>query len=156
MSYPITANGFNKIKEELNNLKKVERPLIIERIAIARSHGDLSENAEYHAAREKHSFIEGRITYLEGIVADAQVIDPLALSGEKVLFGATVTVYDVDADEEVDYNLVGEIESDVENNRLSVTSPIGRALIGKMIGDTAVVDTPGGKRELEILDVKFI
>ena len=158
MSIPITKGGFEKISEEVRHLKKVERPAIIAKIAEARSHGDLSENAEYHAAREKQSFIEGRIEYLDGVIADAEVIDVLKFKNEKekVLFGATVKLLDNDTDEEVVYTLVGEVESDPEHGRISIASPKGRALIGKMLGDDVVVQTPAGAREYEILEVKYV
>ena len=158
MSIPITKGGYEKISEEVRHLKKVERPAIIAKIAEARSHGDLSENAEYHAAREKQSFIEGRIEYLDGVIADAEVIDILKFKNEKekVLFGATVKLLDNDTDEEVVYTLVGEVESDPEHGRISIASPKGRALIGKMLGDDVVVQTPAGAREYEILEVKYV
>ncbi len=155
-AYPITVEGYDAIRKELDNLKKVERPEIIKRIAEARSHGDLSENAEYHSAKEKQSFIEGRIQHLEGIVASAEVIDPLKQKGKRVLFGATVKVYDIDKDEEITYKLVGEIESDLSKGRISVRSPIGASLIGKEVGDEVLVQTPAGKKSYEILDVKYI
>lgn len=153
---PITKDGFEKISEELKHLKKVERPDIIKKIAEARSHGDLSENAEYHAARERQSFIEGRIGYLEGIIADAQIIDVSKLSGDKVLFGATVVLMDVENESEIQYTLVGEVESDPKKGRISVSSPIGRSLVGKSEGDEVKVVTPSGVREYEILEVKYI
>lgn len=156
MSIPITRVGYNKIVDELTHLKKVERPAIIAKIAEARSHGDLSENAEYHAAREKQSFIEGKIEYLDGVIANAEVIDVEKLSGDKVLFGATVKLLDNDTDKEVVYTLVGEVESDPDHGRISVTSPIGRALIGKMLDDDVTVQTPGGAREYNILEVKYV
>ena len=156
MSIPITKGGYEKILEEARQLKKVERPAIIAKIAEARSHGDLSENAEYHAAREKQSFIEGRIEYLDGVIADAEVIDVEKLSGDKVLFGATVKLLDNDTDEEVVYKLVGEVESDPEHGKISIASPKGRALIGKMLGDDVTVQTPAGAREYEILEVKYV
>lgn len=153
---PITKDGFEKISEELKHLKKVDRPDIIKKIAEARSHGDLSENAEYHAARERQSFIEGRIGYLEGIIADAQIIDVSKLSGDKVLFGATVVLMDVENESEIQYTLVGEVESDPKKGRISVSSPIGRSLVGKSEGDEVKVVTPSGVREYEILEVKYI
>ena len=156
MSIPITKGGYEKIVEEARHLKKVERPAIIAKIAEARSHGDLSENAEYHAAREKQSFIEGRIEYLDGVIADAEVIDVAKLSGDKVLFGATVKLLDNDTDEEVVYTLVGEVESDPEHGKISIASPKGRALIGKELGDDVTVQTPAGTREYEILEVKYV
>lgn len=156
MSIPVTKGGYEKILEEVKYLQKVERPAIVAKIAEARSHGDLSENAEYHAAREKQSFIEGRIEYLNGVIADAEVIDVTKLSGSKVLFGATVKLLDEDNDEEVTYTLVGEPETDPEHGRISIASPKGRALIGKSVGDDVVVQTPAGPREYEILDVKYV
>ena len=156
MSVPITKVGYEKIVEEVRQLKKVDRPAIIAKIAEARSHGDLSENAEYHAAREKQGFIEGRIEYLDGIIADAEVIDVSKLSGDKVLFGATVKLLDENTDQEVSYTLVGEVESDPKNGRISIASPKGRALIGKMVGDDVTVQTPGGALEYEILEVKYV
>jgi len=153
---PITKDGFEKISEELKHLKKVDRPDIIKKIAEARSHGDLSENAEYHAARERQSFIEGRIGYLEGIIADAQIIDVSKLSGDKVLFGATVVLMDVENESEIQYTLVGEVESDPKKGKISVSSPIGRSLVGKSEGDEVKVVTPSGVREYEILEVKYI
>lgn len=154
--YPLTVDGYNSIKKEVEHLKKVERPEIIERIAEARSHGDLSENAEYHAAREKQSFIEGRIKYLDSVIADSEVIDPTKLSGDRILFGATVTLFDNDAEEEITYKLVGELESDLEQGKLSITSPIGGGLIGKELGDEVTIVTPAGKKVYEVLDVEFI
>jgi transcription elongation factor GreA len=153
---PITKEGYQRVVEELNKLKKIERPDIIKKIAEARSHGDLKENAEYHAARERQSFIEGRIGYLEGIIADSKVIDPLTFSGTKVLFGATVTILDLNTDEETRYKIVSEVESDPKNGKISVTSPIGRALIGKNEGDELKVQTPSGIKEYEVVEVQFI
>ncbi len=153
---PITKEGYQAVVDELNKLKKVERPDIIKKIAEARSHGDLKENAEYHAARERQSFIEGRIAYLEGIVAESKVIDPSSLSGSKVLFGATVTILDLESDEETTYKIVSEVESDPKNGKISVTSPIGRALIGKNEGDELKVQTPSGVKEFEVVEVQFI
>lgn len=154
--YPITVAGLNAIKKELEHLIKVERPAIIKAIAEARSHGDLSENAEYHAARERQSFIEGRIQHLEGIIATAEVIDPTKFSGDRVLFGATVTLFDLEKEEEVVYQIVSEIEADVSNGKISVTSPIGAALIGKSVGDEVKVKTPSGIRTYEIVSVAFV
>lgn len=153
--FPITATGFKQLEEELKNLKTVERPAIIEAIAEARAHGDLSENAEYHSARERQSFIEGRIMELEGRMSYAEVIDPKTLSGDKVMFGATVELVDEDTEEEVTYQIVGEYEADVDHNRLSNTAPLSRALIGKAIGDSVEVRTPKGERAYEILSVKY-
>lgn len=152
---PMTVTGQAKLREEIRRLKDVERPSVIAAIAEARAHGDLSENAEYHAAKEKQSFIEGRIREVEDKLGRAQVIDPATLSGERVLFGATVTVSDSDSGNESTYTIVGQDEADLKSGTISVGSPIARALIGKSIGDTAVVQAPGGSRELEIVDVKF-
>ncbi len=154
--YPITVAGFTALKKELEHLKKVERPAIIKAIAEARSHGDLSENAEYHAAKERQAFIEGRIQHLEGIVAIAEVIDPSKFSGDRVLFGATVTLFDLEKEEEVVYQIVGEIEADIAKRKISVTAPIGAALIGKSVGDEVKVATPSGIRTYEIVSVAFI
>lgn len=153
--FPITKQGFTQLEAELKNLKSVERPAIIEAIAEARAHGDLSENAEYHSAREKQSFIEGRIMELEGRMSHAEVIDPTELSGPRVMFGATVDLVDEDTDEEVTYQIVGEYESDVDNGKLSNTAPLSRALIGKSVGDSVEVRTPKGEKAYEILDVKY-
>ncbi len=152
----MTAEGLAPLKEELHQLKTVERYAVIKQIAEAREHGDLSENAEYHAAREKQSFIEGRIIELEDVVSRADVIDLSKLSGGKVVrFGASVTVADVDTDEEITYFLVGPYEADIKKNKVSVQSPLGRALIGKTEGDTAEVTAPGGGKAYEVLKVKF-
>jgi transcription elongation factor GreA len=152
---PMTAEGLAPLKEELHQLKTVERYAVIKQIAEAREHGDLSENAEYHAAREKQSFIEGRIIELEDVVSRADVIDLSKLSGTTVRFGAKVTVADVDSDEEITYHLVGPYEADLKKNKISVQSPLGRALIGKTEGDTAEVSAPGGSKGYEVLKVKF-
>jgi len=155
-SFPITTEGYQKVLVEMKQLKKVERPAIIIKIAEARSHGDLKENAEYHAARERQSFIEGRIGYLNGVIADAEIIDLSKIGGEKIVFGATVTLLDLDTDEEVKYQLVGEIESDPKNGLISVATPIARSLIGKSVGDDTKVVTPAGTREYEILKVEYV
>ncbi len=152
---PMTQPGFDAVNAELKNLKSVERPAIIKAVAEAREHGDLSENAEYHSAREKHSFIEGRIKELEGIVSLAEVIDPKTLSGT-VKFGATVTLVDEDTDEEKTYQVVGEPEADIEKMKLNIKSPLARALIGKDEGDSIEVRTPGGEKAYEILSIKFV
>ena len=151
---PMTRRGFDALDAELRNLKSVERPAVIRAIAEAREHGDLSENAEYHAAREKQSFIEGRIKEVEGLIGRAEVIDPTKLSGS-IKFGATVTIVDEDTDEEKTYQIVGEPEADVHSGRVSITSPIGRALIGKSVGDTVEVATPGGGKSYEVVSVDF-
>jgi len=151
---PMTRRGFDALDAELKQLKTVERPAIIRDIAEARAHGDLSENAEYHAAREKQGFIEGRIKEIEGILSLADVIDPARLSGA-VKFGATVTIVDEDSDEEKTYQIVGEVEANIEEGLLNVRSPLARALIGKDEGDSVEVATPGGRRSYEILTVRF-
>ena len=151
----MTAPGLQRLEDELRQLKSEERPAIIRAIAEARSHGDLSENAEYHAARERQSFIEGRIAELEEIVSSAEVIDPASLSGEHVKFGAQVRVVDEETDKETTYQIVGVHEADIKIGRLSVSSPLAKALIGKKIGDTVSVPAPSGDRSYEILDVKF-
>jgi transcription elongation factor GreA len=151
----MTAEGLAPLKEELHQLKAVERYAVIKAIAEAREHGDLSENAEYHAARERQSFIEGRISELEDIISRADVIDLTKLSGKTVRFGASVTVADVDDDAEITYQLVGPYEADLKKNKISVQSPLGRALIGKTEGDTAEVTAPGGGKAYEILKVRF-
>lgn len=153
---PVTKIGFDKLAAELQNLKSVQRPAVIQAIAEARAHGDLSENAEYSAAREQQSFIEGRIKELEAVTSRAQVIDPVSLAGSTVKFGATVTIVDVDNDSEETYQIVGDYESDTENGKLSISAPVARALIGKSEGDTVKVKTPKGVTEYEILKVKFI
>ena len=152
---PMTRRGFDALDEELKQLKSVDRPAIIRDIAEAREHGDLSENAEYHAAREKQSFIEGRIKELEGLLSLAEVIDPTRLSGS-IKFGATVTVSDEDSGDEKTYQIVGETEADIENGLLNIRSPLARALIGREEGDSVDVKTPGGNRSYEILSVRFI
>jgi transcription elongation factor GreA len=151
----ITRAGFTALETELKQLKSVERPTIIRAIAEAREHGDLSENAEYHSAREKQSFIEGRIKELEGLISRSEVIDPTKLSGA-VKFGATVTIVDEDTDEEKTYQIVGEPEASLEKGLLNIKSPIARALIGKETGDSVEVRTPGGDKSYEILDIKYI
>ena len=151
---PLTAAGFKKLDDELKHLKSVERPAIIRAISEAREHGDLSENAEYHSAKEKQSFIEGRIKELEGAISLAEVIDPAKLSGP-VKFGAKVTVVDEDTDEEKTYQIVGEYEAKIEDGLLNIKSPIARALIGKDEGDSVEVRTPGGEKSYEILSIVY-
>ncbi|MDR3414131.1 MAG: transcription elongation factor GreA [Formivibrio sp.] len=156
---PLTVVGVEKLKTELQRLKSVERPAVIAAIAEARSHGDLSENAEYDAAKEKQGFIEGRIAEVESKLSNAQVIDPadLAVTAEgRVVFGATVALEDLDAGSNVTYQIVGDDEADLKSGKISVSSPIARALIGKYAGDVAEVQAPGGIREFEVLDVKYI
>jgi transcription elongation factor GreA len=152
---PMTADGLLRLEEELRHLKLVERPAVIRAIAEAREHGDLSENAEYHAARERQSFIEGRVAELEDKIARAEVIDVSKLSGKQVMFGATITLVDEDTDEKASYQIVGPDEADVKAKRLSVTSPLARALIGKKVGDSVEVTTPSGSKSYEIVRVAF-
>ncbi len=152
---PMTADGFQRLEEELRHLKLNERPAVIRQIAEAREHGDLSENAEYHAARERQSFIEGRLAELEDKIARAEVIDVSKLSGKQVKFGATITVVDEDTDEKNSYQIVGPDEADVREKRLSITSPLARAVIGKKVGDTVEVMTPNGSKSYEIVRVAF-
>ena len=153
---PMTKKGYEAVQEELKNLKNVERPAIIAAIAEARAHGDLSENAEYHAAKEKQSFIEGRIQELEGAIGCAQVVDVAALSGDRVVFGATVELFDVDTEAESTYQIVGQYEADLEKGRISVLSPLARALIGKNVGDETHVASPNGGKTYEIMNVKYV
>ncbi|WP_069186271.1 transcription elongation factor GreA [Candidatus Terasakiella magnetica] len=152
---PMTAEGCAQLEEELKNLKSVERPNVIAAIAEAREHGDLSENAEYHAAREKQGFIEGRIKELEAVISVAEVIDPKALSGDVVRFGATLLVVDEDTDEETEYQIVGQYEASLEEGKISVGSPLARGLIGKTLGDSVEVRTPAGSKSYEILEVEY-
>ena len=151
---PLTQAGFDKLNGELKHLKTVERPAIIKAIAEAREHGDLSENAEYHSAKEKQSFIEGRVKELEGVISLADVIDPTKLSGS-IKFGATVELIDEDTDEEKNYQIVGEYEADIDAGLLNMKSPLARALIGKDEGDSVDVKTPGGTRSYEILSITY-
>ena len=155
---PMTKAGAEKLQAELKDLKNVQRPKVIEAIAEARAHGDLKENAEYHAAREQQSFIEGRIKEIESALSHAEIIDVVAVganAGDKVVFGATVELYDVEADKDVTYQIVGEMEADIKHHLISVTSPIARALIGKAEGDSVDVRAPGGIREYEIVAVRY-
>ena len=154
--FPITLHGAELLKTELHRLKTVDRPAVIAAIAEARSHGDLSENAEYDAAKERQGFIEGRIAEVEGKLANAQIIDPRALDADgRVVFGSTVELEDVDAEQTVTYQIVGDDEADLKVGKISLNSPVARALIGKFAGDVAEVQTPGGRREYEILDVRY-
>ena len=152
---PMTAEGLKSLEDELKRLRGEERPAVIKAIEVAREHGDLSENAEYHAARDRQSFIEGRLAELEDMISRADVIDPKALSGKIVRFGATVKLADEDTDEESTYQIVGSHEADVESGRLSLTSPLARALIGKTVSDSVEVTTPGGSKSYEVLKVSF-
>jgi transcription elongation factor GreA len=154
---PLTHHGAERLRAEVAHLKKVVRPQIIAAIAEARAHGDLKENAEYHAAREQQGFIEGRIQHLESALSGAQVIDITKLNpGGKVVFGATVTLYDVDADSEITYQIVGDLESDIKEFRIAITSPIARAMIGRVEGDEIVVKAPAGDMIYEIISVQYI
>ncbi|HMK91222.1 MAG TPA: transcription elongation factor GreA [Methylocystis sp.] len=153
---PMTVGGFAALEGELRRRQQVERPRIIQQISEARAHGDLSENAEYHAAKEAQSLNEGRIAELEDKLSRAEVIDVAKLSGSTIKFGATVTVLDEDTEEEKRYQIVGESEADVKSGRVSISSPIARALIGKKVGDTIEVKTPGGGKSYEILTVAFV
>lgn len=155
--HPMTVEGAEALREELNRLKSVDRPRIIEAIATAREHGDLKENAEYHAAREEQSFMEGRIQDLEAKLSNAQIVDISHMKNEgKVVFGAKVRLCHVETNAEVTYQIVGEDEADIKKNKISYSSPIGRALIGKLVDDTIMVNTPGGKVEYEIVEVDYI
>jgi transcription elongation factor GreA len=152
---PMTPEGLARLEDELRRLKIDERPAVVRAIAAAREHGDLSENAEYHAARERQGFIEGRVAELEDILSRAEAIDSSKLSGDVVRFGATVMLADLDTDEEVNYRIVGSHETDLAEGRISITSPLGRALIGKTIGDTVEVTTPRGSKAYEIVKVSY-
>ena len=154
---PLTVKGAELLRDELQRLKAVERPAIISAIAEARSHGDLSENAEYEAAKERQGFIEARIAEVEAKLANAQVIDPTLLDSDgRCVFGSTVELEDMDARQVITYQIVGEDEADLKHGKISISSPIARALIGKFAGDVVEVNTPGGAREYEILDIKYV
>ena len=152
---PMTKEGFEALEKELKKLKSEDRPAVIEAIATAREHGDLSENAEYHAAREQQSFIEGRIQELEAVISAVQIIDPATLGGDTVKFGAKVVIVDEETDIEVSYQIVGHYEANADIGKLSIKAPISRALIGKAVGDSVEVITPQGRRSYEILDVIY-
>lgn len=152
----MTLQGKERLEVELRNLKSVERPAVIQAIAEARAHGDLSENAEYHAAKEKQGFIENRITELEGAISRSEVFDPVSMSGETIRFGATVDLADVDTDEESTYQIVGAEEADIDQGRISNTSPIARAMMGKSEGDVVDVITPRGGKSYEVIGVRWI
>lgn len=153
--FPITATGYARLEKELKHRKGVERPAIIEAISEARAHGDLSENAEYHAAKEKQSFNEGRIKELEAVVSRAEIIDVKALQSDSVKFGASVKIIDEDSEEELHYQIVGEYEADIKLRQISMTAPIARALIGKKVGDSVEVKTPKGDRSYEVLHIAY-
>jgi len=154
--FPTTARGLKKMQEELKQLQSVERPKISAEIEVARAHGDLRENAEYHAAKEKQGHIEGRIMNLNGWIARAEVIDVASFKGQKkVLFGASVKLMDCETEKEVSYRIVGEFEADLKKRWISINSPVARGLIGKAVGDIATIQSPGGNREYEVLEVAF-
>ncbi|MGH1371386.1 MAG: transcription elongation factor GreA [Cellvibrionaceae bacterium] len=154
---PMTIEGADALRAELEQLKKVDRPRIVQAIAEAREHGDLKENAEYHAAREQQGFCEGRVQEIEGKLASAQIIDISQLpKGDKVIFGTTVDILNVETDDVLTYKIVGDDEADVKSNKISINSPIARGLIGKEVGDVALIRTPGGEVEYEIDDVKYL
>ncbi len=152
---PMTREGFVKLTNDLERMKRVERQKAIADIAVARGHGDITENAEYDAAKERQAFVEGRIRGMENKLANAQVIDTKNLPSDRIVFGATVRLSDIDNGQEVSYRIVGEDEADVKNGKISVTSPVGQALIGKELNDTVQVRAPGGVREYEILDIRY-
>ncbi len=157
MNYPMTVRGVELLKKELAHLKSVERPSVIAAISEARSHGDLSENADYDAAKERQGFVEGRIADIEGKIGNAVIIDPQDIKGEsKIVFGATVEMEDCDSSQKVTYQIVGDDESDIKGGKISINSPIARAMVGKGAGDVAEVRAPGGVREYEIISIKYI
>lgn len=153
---PMTPEGFTALKAEMDQLRKVERPKIVQEIEDARAHGDLKENAEYHAAKDKQGFVEARIRDVEAKIALAEVIDVTQMSGDRVIFGATVTILNLDTDEEVTYKIVGDDESDLKDGKISFASPIAKALIGKSEGDEVIIKAPGGDRSVEILEVEYL
>ncbi len=154
-SIPMTREGYQRLQEELKRLIRVDRPKVVQDIAEARSHGDLSENAEYDAAKERQAFIEGRIKELNDKIARAQVIDPAQLDMEKIVFGATVTLFDVDSNSEVTYQIVGEDEADIKAGKISINSPVGKALIGHRLDDEVRVNVPSGTRVYEVTDIRY-
>lgn len=157
MIAPLTTVGAQRLREELEQLKSVQRPAVIHAIAEARAHGDLKENAEYHAAREQQGFIEGRIQQLEYLLSHCQLIDVATLNaGDRVVFGATVELVETESGEEVTYQIVGDLESDIKQRLIAISSPIARAMIGKHEGDTIVIEAPGGQREYDIISVRYI
>ncbi len=157
MRAPLTVTGAAKLRDELEQLKSVKRPAVIHAIAEARAHGDLKENAEYHAAREQQSFIEGRIKLLEGELSNAQLIDVSTIAaGDRIVFGATVELADADSGDEVTYKIVGDLESDIKQGFISISSPVARAMIGKHEGDSITIEAPGGNREFDIIAVRYV
>ncbi len=155
-SIPMTEDGYQNLQEELKRLVRVERPRVVQDIAEARDHGDLSENAEYDAAKNNQGFIEGRIKELNDKIARAEVINPATLTGDKVLFGATVTLFDIDIENEVTYQIVGEDEADIKKGKISVTSPVGRALIGRIVDSEVRISVPSGTKIYEITDIRYV
>lgn len=153
--YPMTIEGYNNLKEELDRLKRFDRLAIVKEIEVARAHGDLKENAEYHAAKEKQGMVDARMKYLNAMLALSEVIDPKTLSGDRVMFGATVTMLDPETDEEKTYQIVGDEEADIKRNRISYASPIAKALIGKEEGDEVTIKAPKGNRVVEITEVEY-
>ena len=153
--FPITVNGQKKLRDELDFLTNVERPKIIDSISVAREHGDLKENAEYHAAREQQSFVEGRIKDIKLKLSNAEIVDPKKITSSKVVFSATVILFDFDNEKEITYSIVGDDEADIKKSMISINSPIARALIGKEENDVASVETPSGKKEFEILSISY-
>jgi transcription elongation factor GreA len=153
--FPITVNGQKKLRDELDFLTNVERPKIIDSISVAREHGDLKENAEYHAAREQQSFVEGRIKDIKLKLSNAEIVDPKKITSSKVVFSATVILFDFDNEKEITYSIVGDDEADIKKSMISINSPIARALIGKEENDVASVETPSGKKEFEILKISY-
>ena len=153
--FPITVNGQKKLRDELDFLTNVERPKIIDSISVAREHGDLKENAEYHAAREQQSFVEGRIKDIKLKLSNAEIVDPKKITSNKVVFSATVILFDFDNEKEITYSIVGDDEADIKKSMISINSPIARALIGKEENDVASVETPSGKKEFEILNISY-
>ncbi|MCW8860471.1 MAG: transcription elongation factor GreA [Deltaproteobacteria bacterium] len=155
-SVPMTVEGYQRLQEELKSLVRFERPKVVQDIAEARSHGDLSENAEYDAAKDRQGFVEGRIKELNHKIATAQVIDPKTISSDKIVFGATVTLFDIDIEKEVTYQLVGEDEADIKVGKISIVSPVGRALIGHRVDDEVNIIVPSGVKVYEVTDIKYI
>ena len=153
--FPITVNGETKLREELDHLTNVDRPRVIDSISIAREHGDLKENAEYHAAREQQSFIEGRIKDIKLKLSNAEIVDPKKITTDKVVFSAKVKLFDFESEKEIIYSIVGDDEADIKSSMISINSPIARSLIGKVEGDIALVETPSGNKEFEILSISY-
>ena len=153
--FPITVNGERKLREELDHLTNIDRPRVIDSISIAREHGDLKENAEYHAAREQQSFIEGRIKDIKLKLSNAEIIDPKKITTDKVVFSAKVKLFDFESEKEIIYSIVGDDEADIKSSMISINSPIARSLIGKVEGDIALVETPSGNKEFEILNISY-